>query len=226
MNKKIAVLLGGVSAEKKVSLETGKYVAKSLDEQGYIVKKIKVSSNKKLLIKNLKIFKPDLVFNALHGTFGEDGQVQKLLDKLKLKYSHSSAKASDIAMDKKKAKLIFKKIRVPYPDDINVNISNFKNKIKKITFTFPIVIKPVNEGSSVGVKICENINELKKYKLKKNINYLIEEYIPDRELTVGIFKNKALDVIELKTKKNFMIMNQNIQKELQNILFQHLFQKK
>ena len=203
MNKKIAVLLGGVSAEKKVSLETGKYVAKSLDEQGYIVKKIKVSSNKKLLIKNLKIFKPDLVFNALHGTFGEDGQVQKLLDKLKLKYSHSSAKASDIAMDKKKTKLIFKKIRVPYPDDINVNISNFKNKIKKITFTFPIVIKPVNEGSSVGVKICENINELKKYKLKKNINYLIEEYIPGRELTVGIFKNKALDVIELKTKKKF-----------------------
>lgn len=203
MNKKIAVLLGGISAEKKVSSETGRYVAKSLDEQGYKVKKIKVSFNKKFLIKSLKKFKPDLVFNALHGTFGEDGQVQKLLDKLKLKYSHSSAKASDIAMDKKKAKLVFKKIGVPYPNDINVNINNFKKKIKQLTFPFPLVIKPTSEGSSLGVKICQNINELKEYKLKKNINYLIEEYIPGRELTVGIFKNKALDVIELKTKKDF-----------------------
>ena len=87
MNKKIAVLLGGISAEKEVSLETGKYVLQSLEEQGYKVKKIRVSFNKKLLIKTLKEFRPDLVFNALHGTFGEDGQVQKLLDKLKLRYS-------------------------------------------------------------------------------------------------------------------------------------------
>ena len=185
MNKKIAVLLGGISVEKEVSLETGKYVVQSLEEQGYKVKKIRVSFNKKLLIKTLKEFRPDLVFNALHGTFGEDGQVQKLLDKLKLRYSHSSAKASKIAMDKKKAKL------------------DFKKKIKQLPFQFPVVIKPVSEGSSVGVKICQNINELKKYKLKRNTNYLIEEYVQGRELTVGIFKNKALDVIELKTKKKF-----------------------
>ena len=118
MNKKIAVLLGGISVEKEVSLETGKYVVQSLEEQGYKVKKIRVSFNKKLLIKTLKEFRPDLVFNALHGTFGEDGQVQKLLDKLKLRYSHSSAKASKIAMDKKKTKLVFKKIGVPYPNDV------------------------------------------------------------------------------------------------------------
>ena len=203
MKKKIAVLLGGISAERSVSLKTGKYVFKSLKKQGYQVKEIKVTANKKDLIKSLKEFKPDFVFNALHGTFGEDGQVQKLLDKLKLKYSHSSAKASDIAMDKKKAKLVFRKIGVPYPNDINVNINNFKKKIKQLPFQFPLVIKPVSEGSSLGVKICKNINEMKRYKLKKNINYLIEEYIPGRELTVGILKNKALDVIELKTKKKF-----------------------
>ena len=203
MNKKIAVLLGGISVEKEVSLETGKYVVQSLEEQGYKVKKIRVSFNKKLLIKTLKEFRPDLVFNALHGTFGEDGQVQKLLDKLKLRYSHSSAKASKIAMDKKKAKLVFKKIGVPYPNDVCVHTHNFKKKIKQLPFQFPVVIKPVSEGSSVGVKICQNINELKKYKLKRNTNYLIEEYVQGRELTVGIFKNKALDVIELKTKKNF-----------------------
>ncbi len=173
MNKKIAVLLGGISAEKKVSLETGKYVAQSLEEQGYKVKKIKVTNNKKNLIKNLKKFKPDIVFNALHGTFGEDGEVQRLLDKLRLSYTHSGVKASEIAMDKKKAKVIFKKIGVPYPNDARISSMNFKKKIKQLTFEFPLVIKPVSEGSSLGVKICKNINELKKYKLKKNINYLI-----------------------------------------------------
>ena len=93
MNKKIAVLLGGISAEKKVSLETGKYVSKSLEEQGYKVKKIKVTNNKKNLIKNLKNLNQILFFNALHGTFGEDGQVQRLLDKLRLRYSHSARKS-------------------------------------------------------------------------------------------------------------------------------------
>ena len=203
MKKKIAVLLGGISAERNVSLKTGKHVSKSLKKQGYQVKEIKVTANKKNLIKSLKKFKPDFIFNALHGTFGEDGQIQKLLDKLKINYSHSNAKTSEIAMDKKKTKNVFKKIGVPYPNDIQVNKINFRKKIKQLSFQFPLVIKPVSEGSSLGVKICKNLNELKRYKLKKNINYLIEEYIPGRELTVGIFKNKALDVIELKTKKKF-----------------------
>ena len=203
MKKKIAVLLGGISAERKVSLKTGEYVSKSLNKQDYHVKKIKVSLDTKRLIKTLKEFKPDFVFNALHGFFGEDGQVQKILDKMKLKYSHSNAKASYIAMDKKKTKLVFKKIGVPYPKDISVNNSNFIKTLKKLPFKFPVVIKPVSEGSSLGVKICKSINELKKYKLKKKINYLIEEFIPGRELTVGILNNKALDIIELKTKKNF-----------------------
>ena len=203
LKKKIAVLLGGISAERNVSLKTGKYVSKSLKKQGFQVREIKVSVDKKKLIKTLKEFKPDFVFNALHGYFGEDGKVQKLLDKIKLKYSHSSAKASDVAMDKKKTKLVFKKINIPFPRDILVNTRNFNKKLKKLPFKFPLVIKPVSEGSSLGVKICKSMNELKKYKLKKNINYFIEEFIPGRELTVGILDNKALDIIELKTKKDF-----------------------
>ena len=203
MKKKIAVLLGGISAEKNVSLKTGKYVSKSLKQQGYKVKEIKVTKNERDLIKNLKKFNPDFVFNALHGYFGEDGKIQKILDRLKLKYSHSNAKSSEIAMDKKKTKLIFKKIGVPYPKDTLVNLNNFNKRLKKIRFKYPLVIKPVNEGSSLGVKICKTISELKKYKLKKNMNYLIEEFIPGRELTVGILNNKALDIIELKTKKNY-----------------------
>tara|TARA_B100000029_G_scaffold513292_2_gene612358 strand:+ start:2888 stop:3802 length:915 start_codon:yes stop_codon:yes gene_type:complete len=201
--KRIAVLLGGISAEKNVSLKTGKYVSKSLKKQGYQVKEIKVTANKEKIIQSLKKFEPDFVFNALHGYFGEDGKIQKLLDKLKLKYSHSNAKSSEIAMDKKKTKLVFKKIGVPYPKDILVNINNFNKKLKKISFKYPLVIKPVNEGSSLGVKICKNVIELKKYKLKNNINYLIEEFIPGRELTVGVLNNKALEIIELKTKKEF-----------------------
>ncbi len=201
--KRIAVLLGGISAEKNVSLKTGKYVSKSLKKQGYQVKEIKVTANKEKIIQSLKKFEPDFVFNALHGYFGEDGKIQKLLDKLKLKYSHSNAKSSEIAMDKKKTKLVFKKIGVPYPKDISVNINNFNKKLKKISFKYPLVIKPVNEGSSLGVKICKNVIELKKYKLKNNINYLIEEFIPGRELTVGVLNNKALEIIELKTKKEF-----------------------
>ena len=201
--KRIAVLLGGISAEKNVSLKTGKYVSKSLKKQGYQVKEIKVTANKEKIIQSLKKFEPDFVFNALHGYFGEDGKIQKLLDKLKLRYSHSNAKSSEIAMDKKKTKLVFKKIGVPYPKDILVNINNFNKKLKKISFKYPLVIKPVNEGSSLGVKICKNVIELKKYKLKNNINYLIEEFIPGRELTVGVLNNKALEIIELKTKKEF-----------------------
>ena len=139
LKKKIAVLLGGISAERSVSLKTGKYVSKSLKEQGYQVKEIKVSFNKKHLIKTIKEFKPDFVFNALHGYFGEDGKIQKLLDRLKFKYSHSNAKTSEIAMDKKKTKLVFKKIRIPYPKDISVNSTNFTKRLKKLPFDFPLV---------------------------------------------------------------------------------------
>ena len=203
MNKKIAVLLGGPSAERKVSLETGKYVACSLAKQGYKVKKIKVSSNKSELKKKIKKFKPDIVFNALHGTFGEDGQIQRLLDKIKVKYTHSSTYASKIAMDKRKTKEIFKKIGIPFPEDIKINLNNFKKKIKNLPFEYPIVIKPVSEGSSVGVKICKNFGELKKYKIEKKKKYLIEKYIHGRELTVGVVNNQSLDVIELVTKKKF-----------------------
>ena len=226
LKKKIAIILGGPSAERKVSLETGKYASKALRELNYDVREIRVSSNKKLLVKNLKEFKPDYVFNALHGTFGEDGQVQKLLDINNFKYTHSGVKASQIAMNKKKTKLIFKKLLIPFPKDISINKKNFINKIKKIPFKFPVVIKPESEGSSIGVKICKNINQLKKYKFKEKIQYLIEQFIPGRELTVGVVSNKALDVIELKTKKNFYDYKSKYTKGLTNYIIPALIPKK
>ena len=203
MKKKIAVLMGGPSSEKKVSLKTGLFVSKSLNELGYIVKKIKVSNNVKNLISNLKDFKPHVVFNALHGTFGEDGSVQRILKSLKLLYTHSGIHASSTAMDKNKSKILFNKIKIPTPRSLIIDKKNINRYLIKPPFLFPLVVKPVSEGSSVGVKICKNLNELKKYKMHKLHRYLIEEFIPGKELTVGIMNNKALDVIELKTKKDF-----------------------
>ena len=102
--KKIAVLMGGPSSEREVSLKTGKFVSRALEELGYKVKPIKVSSNIKFLSSNLKKFKPHIVFNALHGTFGEDGSVQKILTNLDLLYTHSGIQTSVIAMNKNKSK--------------------------------------------------------------------------------------------------------------------------
>ena len=201
--KKIAVLMGGPSSEREVSLKTGKFVSRALEELGYKVKPIKVSSNIKFLSSNLKKFKPHIVFNALHGTFGEDGSVQKILTNLNLLYTHSGIQTSVIAMNKNKSKILFKKLNIPTPKGIIVGKNNINKYLKKPPFPFPLVIKPTSEGSSVGVKICKNLNKLKKYKMFKSNKYLIEEFILGRELTVGIMNNKVLDIIELETKKEF-----------------------
>ena len=201
--KKIAVITGGTSSEREVSLKTGKFVSKALQELGYKVKQIKVSDNIKILSLNLKNFNPHIVFNALHGTFGEDGTVQKILKNLNFSYTHSDVQTSKIAMDKNKSKILFEKLKIPNPKSIVVKKSNINQYLKKIPFPFPMVIKPVSEGSSVGVKICKNLNQLKKYKMLKSKKYLIEEFIFGRELTVGIMNNRVMDVIELKTKKEF-----------------------
>ena len=125
MKKKILVLGGGISKERLISLETAKGVFKELKKKNYNVIVCEPDGN---LISKIKKFKPDIVFNALHGTFGEDGQVQRLLDKLRLRYTHSGVKASEIAMDKKKAKVVFKKIGAPYPNDIRISSMYFKKK--------------------------------------------------------------------------------------------------
>lgn len=221
--------MGGPSSEKKVSLKTGKFVSKALLDLGYEIKKIKVTSNIKLLISNLNSFEPDIVFNALHGTFGEDGSVQKILKKLDLSYTHSGAKSSMIAMDKHKSKIFFQKLKIPSPKGMLLD-KNIKRVIKdycgKKLFSFPLVIKPVSEGSSVGVKICKNINELKKYKIDESNKYLIEEFIPGRELTVGIMNNKVFDIIELKTKKEFYDYKSKYTKGLTNYIIPALIPKK
>ena len=155
------------------------------------------------------MFKPDLVFNLLHGRYGEDGYIQAILESEKVKYTHSGVITSSIAMDKELSKKIFIKNKILTPKYIkftfqnNFNVNNLKNKIKK-KLGFPVVIKPLNEGSSVEVYICNNNNFNRNViKLKNYKEILIEKYIPGREIQVAIIGNKKLGAIELKPRRKF-----------------------
>ena len=204
MKKKVLILSGGISKERLISLDTGNQVFKELKKNGY---RVKISEPDNYLEKNIKIFKPNVIFNALHGQFGEDGYIQTILDRFKIPYTHSSAIASSIAMDKEISKKLFikNKILTPKFQKIKTNL-NKKEVIKllKKKIKFPVVIKPINEGSSLGVYICNEkniINNLKKLKAYDEI--LVEEFIPGREIQVAILGKKKLGAIELRPKRKF-----------------------
>jgi len=204
MKKKILVLYGGASKERLISLETGREVAKVLKKNKY---KVATHEPDKDLLKNIKTYKPDIIFNALHGQFGEDGYIQTILESQKIPYTHSGVIASSIAMDKEISKKIFLKNKILTPKYIKFIYEKKKvNIVKTIQkkLKFPVVIKPINEGSSVHVYICSKnniIKNLKKLSIYKEI--LIEEFIAGREIQVAIMGNKTLGIIELKPKRKF-----------------------
>jgi len=202
MTKKILILCGGISKERAISLNTGKEVAKELKKKRY---KIKICEPDKELVKNIKSFKPTVIFNALHGQFGEDGYIQTILESLNIPYTHSGVIASSIAMDKELSKKIFLQNKILTPKYIKYDFDN-ENIVKIVDkkLKFPVVVKPINEGSSVHVYICNKKNILKN--LKKLSFYkkvLIEEFIPGREIQVAIMGAKKLGAIELKPKRKF-----------------------
>ena len=204
MKKRILVLCGGISKERLISLDTGKQVANELKKNGY---KVITCEPDHTLLKNIKLFKSDIIFNALHGQFGEDGYIQTILETQKIPYTHSGVIASAIAMDKEISKKIFIKNKILTPKYIKFNYKKNKKNIIKIVekkLKFPVIIKPINEGSSVNVYICKKNNFLKN--LKKLFNYgeiLIEEFIAGREIQVAIMGKKKLGAIELKPKRKF-----------------------
>jgi len=204
MKKKILVLCGGISKERLISLETGKQVAKELKKNQY---RVLICEPDNTLSKKIKSFKPHIIFNALHGQFGEDGYIQTILETQKIPYTHSGIIASSIAMDKEISKEIFIKNKILTPKYIKFDYEKKeKNFIKKIErkLKFPIVIKPINEGSSVNVHICTKKNVIKKLnELRMYKKILIEEFIPGREIQVAIMDNKILGAIELKPKRKF-----------------------
>ena len=204
MKKKILVLSGGISKERLISLDTGKQVANELKKNKYTVI---ICEPDQTLLKNIKLFKPDIIFNALHGQFGEDGYIQTVLETQKIPYTHSGVISSSIAMDKEISKKIFIKNKILTPKYIKFDYKkNKKNIIKVIEkkLKFPVVIKPINEGSSVDVYICNKKNISKNLKLLSTYNQiLIEEFIGGREIQVAIMGNKTLGVIELQPKRKF-----------------------
>ena len=200
------MLMGGESGERKISFLTGKACSRALKKRGYRVKELDA---KGYFVEKLKKLKPKIVFNALHGKYGEDGFVQSILESLKIPYTHSGILSSSLAMDKELSRILFKKNKIKTPKYFLIHKGskkNFKRKIKEKKIRFPIVIKPVNEGSSLGVYICRNqIQFDKKYK-KLNSEYnkiLVEEYIPGKEIQVAVIGNKALGAIELIPTREF-----------------------
>ncbi len=204
MKKKILIISGGISKERAISLDTGKQVAKELVRNNY---KVKITEPNFDLFKTINSFKPKIIFNALHGQFGEDGYIQTILESTGIPYTHSGVVSSALAMDKELSKKIFIKNKILTPKYIihSFDISNVElSKLIKNRLRFPVVIKPLNEGSSVNVFICTKKNIFKKLKLLTNYKkIIIEEFIPGREIQAAIIGSKKLGAIELRPKRKF-----------------------
>ena len=203
MRRKVLVLGGGYSKERPISIKSAKAVINSIKKK-YKVKFCDPSNN---FFETIKKFKPNIVFNALHGRFGEDGYIQSILETLGIKYTHSGVISSMSAMDKEISKKIFIKNKILTPKYIKLTIDKKNQLLKKIEnyLDFPVVIKPLNEGSSLDVFICNNKLSLSS-NLKKMKNYneiLVEKFIPGREIQVAIMGKKKLGAIELKPKSKF-----------------------
>lgn len=196
MAKKVALLVGGWSAERQVSLTKGKYVEKALLDAGYEVDIIDVKQDLDVLIHALNP-KPDVVFNNLHGRGGEDGVIQGVLETLEIPYTHSGVKASAIGMDKPLSKLIAKAVGVQCPESIVLCKEDIATQ-KEIAA--PYVIKPSNEGSSVGIRIIhdrENQPPVDQDAWPEGTPLMVEQYIPGKELTVAVLDGNAQGVTEI-----------------------------
>ena len=204
MKKKILVISGGISKERVISLDTGKQVAKELKKNGY---NVQITEPDFKLHNVIKTFKPKIIFNALHGQFGEDGYIQTVLETTGTPYTHSGVIPSAIAMDKELSKKIFIKNKILTPKYVIFSFDKSKSDLIKLIekkLNFPVVVKPINEGSSVNVFICTKKNIFKYLKLLKNYNkIIIEEFISGREIQAAIIGSKKLGAIELKPKRKF-----------------------
>ena len=203
--KNIAVLMGGISTEREVSLRSGNAVAKALTEAGFNVSCIDVKDEK---IEELDHMEIDVAFIALHGYFGEDGGVQELLESKGIPYTGSGINASKLAMDKLATKKCFVEAGLTTPDYITVTefqeFTEIQQEINNLGL--PVVLKPTRNGSSIGISIIKDIKNLQTG-LEKAFEFgyelLIEKYIKGRELTLGILDDKALPIIEIKTAVEF-----------------------
>jgi len=193
--KKIAVLLGGPSAEREVSLVSGRECAQGLRDAGYDVVEIDAGDD---LPEQLRATKPDAVFNALHGRWGEDGCVQGILEWMRIPYTHSGVMASAVAMDKEKAKMVFEAVGIPIAESILASPADIA---ASHVMAPPYVVKPFNEGSSIGIHIVtEGANTPPQVNTPEAPDLLmVERYVPGREFTVAVSNGEAQAVTEIIT---------------------------
>ncbi len=197
---KVVVLHGGVSEEKEVSNSTGESCIEALTRMKFDVVPLSVdSANMRDLAEIIKVKNPDIIFNALHGGMGENGTIQGLFEILRIPYTHSGVVSSAIAMDKFISKKIFKTSGLPVIED---KLLNAEDELNGIPIKPPFVIKPNNGGSSVGIQFIrhkEQIEELRTLYRHKDREYLLEKYIPGRELTVAVLNGRPLTVTDIVT---------------------------
>lgn len=203
MAKHVAVLKGGWSAEREVSLNSGAAVAKGLRQAGYEVTEIDVTRDIAALVAALTQPRPDVVFNALHGRWGEDGCLQGLLDIMGVPYTHSGLLASSLAMDKPTAKRLFAQVGIPVPLG---RVFHRSEMLDGEPMARPYVIKPINEGSSVGVYIMREGSEYPcaggRWPYEAD-SVLVEQFIPGREVTVAVMGDRALGALEITSDRGF-----------------------
>jgi D-alanine-D-alanine ligase len=200
VSRHVAVLMGGWSAEREVSLVSGRAAAKALAERGYRVSEIDI--DRELPGKLAKV-RPDVVYNALHGRFGEDGTVQGLLEIMGIPYSHSGVLASSLAMNKAMAKRLFASVGLRCPEGHLTTVKALSNGWRPIDP--PYVVKPNNEGSSVGVRIVREPGErpIDRNDWPFGPDVLVERYVAGRELTVAVLGERALTVTEIRPRQGF-----------------------
>jgi D-alanine-D-alanine ligase len=195
--KHVAVLMGGMSAERPVSLKSGKGCADALETRGYRVSRVDVGRD---IAEVLARLKPDVAFNALHGRFGEDGAIQGLLELLRIPYTHSGVLASALAMRKDRAKIVLAAAGVPVAESVTVDR---REAARRHVLPPPYVLKPVSEGSSFGVVIVKKgrshpPQEVGRDDWPYGDELLAERYVAGKELTCAVMGDKPLDVIEIR----------------------------
>ncbi len=198
MSMHVAVLKGGLSAERDVSLSSGAAIEKALTELGHKVTAVDAGRD---LAQQLAKVKPDVVFNGLHGQYGEDGCTQGMLEILGIPYTHSGVLASALAMDKPMAKKVFQACGLRCPDG---DVYTLGEIIEHKPVAMPFVIKPTNEGSSVDVRIIFQEDDLASlHNLDQSMTMLVETYIPGREIQVAVLNDQALGAIEIRPHEGF-----------------------
>jgi D-alanine-D-alanine ligase len=199
MPLKVGVLMGGPSEEREVSIATGKAVIKACAENGYIATEFVFDTNYKKYLKELK--KQNIIFNALHGGIGENGKIQEWLDENDIKYTGSGAIASSLCMDKAASKKIAKRNGIETPD-----WQLIQRLDQDVKITLPFVVKPNDQGSTVGLSIVKNDQFIKPaidLAFKHGNKVIIEKFISGRELTIPIINKDAYPIVEINPKNNF-----------------------